>query len=813
MSFFLCGTVLAYQVPYDYSDVKYFYVFGPEGDKLMGAEDSEQVLIIDVPAAEPGKVTIGVYDPDTGGKEDWRIPFNEWNTTCEFAVYGNKMLDKQVFGQDDTYDQQIYTFGPYDKTQGEKIGALYRFKLVVKGLKGDDQNMFKVMISPEGAESFVENITFRLLHHEGDKMYFYPEVLAGTKHIVIENYDLDKKGGSSTLQVNALSTKMRINDSKSGEWSQTVIPIETETSGRMVYIITKGTQRYANAGLRIKDDKGNPVALYFREGRPPVSKVAVSVPVQQQETAVPDIKCNKFTFDATSSYDIDKQTLTYLWDFGDGETSTEPVVTHIYDKGGKYTVSLTVKDDSGLPCDNATTTQTIYVNTPPEAAFSGPELVCKNDTVTFDASATKDDTPDKISYIWNFGDGDRAEGKRVTHKYSKGGVYDVSLMVDDNANTECSVDSVQKRIKVNSAPVAAAGRDVTMCLDSINTDYTVAFDGSQSKDPDGDALEYTWDFGDGVTASGAEVTHTYKKGGEYKVTLTVNDSSGLACSSDSDTLNVELNKTPVAEAGLDKKICTGQSVSFDGSGSKTEPGESLSYKWSFGDGTEASGAKVSHTFKKGGKYMVLLTVDDGRGTPCSSSTDIITVDVNSRPVAELEEVEHICAGKKVYFDASGSNDADGDSLDYSWNFGDGNTAQGSSRINHSYSKGGVYNVSVTVDDGKDSPCSASSDAIKVKVNTPPKAVMDIERACCVDLQQKFTAVASSDADGDALSYLWDFGDGSTGSGATVSHIYTEPGTYKVVLTVNDGSGTECAGDSVSEYITVNAKPVPVIKIK
>ncbi len=242
VSFVMCGAVLAYQVPYDYSNVRYFYVFGSEGDKFMGAEDSEQVLIIDVPATEPGKVTIGVYDPDTGGKEDWKVPNNEWDTECEFAVYGRNMLDKKVFGQNDIYDQEIYTFGPYDKTQGEKKGDFYRFKLVVKGLSGDDQNMFKVMISPEGSEAFVENITFRLLPHQGDEMYFYPEIPEGTRQIVVENYDLDKTGGFSTLQVNALSKKMDINDSESGQWSRTFIPVETETGGRMVYIITKGTQ-------------------------------------------------------------------------------------------------------------------------------------------------------------------------------------------------------------------------------------------------------------------------------------------------------------------------------------------------------------------------------------------------------------------------------------------------------------------------------------------------------------------------------------------------------------------------------------------
>ena len=118
-----CGSSFAYQVPYDNSNVKYFYVFGKDGDPLMGAEDSELELFVDVPAAEAGDVTISVWDPDVGDKIDWRKPENDWDTTCEFAVYGASLLDKKEFGDDPEYDKQYYQFGPYPKTKGEKVGT------------------------------------------------------------------------------------------------------------------------------------------------------------------------------------------------------------------------------------------------------------------------------------------------------------------------------------------------------------------------------------------------------------------------------------------------------------------------------------------------------------------------------------------------------------------------------------------------------------------------------------------------------------------------------------------------------------------
>ncbi|MFC1570857.1 PKD domain-containing protein [Candidatus Omnitrophota bacterium] len=807
----------ATQVPYEDSEVRYFYVFGQDGDPLMGAEDSELEVVIDVPADCPNDVVIGVFDPNTGGTIDWKKPDSEWNTTTEFSVYGAKMLDSEKFGETE-YDGTYYDFGPYPKTSGEKKGNFYRFRLVAKGLEGNDQNLFKVMVKPNSAEVYSESITFRLLPHKGDKMYFYPEVPAGTSSVIVRNYDLDVDGGMSTLQVSALSHKTKIKDSESGEWAETSVSVESETGGRLYYIITKATQKHANAGLEVTDAGGKKLPIYFRKSTPPLTKAVAPAPKAKPKAKPapvkkPDLKCNKFTFDATHSYDVDKQDLSYLWDFGDGETSTDAVVTHIYEKGGEYTVSLKVTDSSGLPCDSGATSQKIYVNTPPVAAYSAPALVCAKDTVTFDASATRDDTPGNLSYLWSFGDGAHESGKKTSHTYDRGGKYNVTLTVDDNSGTACAIDSIQKSIKVNTAPVAVAGKDITMCLKSLSDEYAVVLNGSSSKDADGDNLTYTWNLGDGTTTEGAKVTHVYQKGGVYKVTLNVDDGSGLACSSDTDSLSVNLNKAPVAVAGSNKKVCTGQSVTFDGSASKTEAGETLSYEWSFGDGEKATGETVSHTYTRGGKHTAVLTVDDGRGTHCSISTDVVSVDVNSRPTAELAKVKDTCVGKKVNLDASASRDPDGDKLSYTWNFGDGTTTEGSSRVSHVYTKGGTYNVSVTVDDGQDSPCSGASDSIRVNVNTPPDAMMDVTKACCVDMEQKFSATSSKDPDGDKLSYFWDFGDGQTAEGANVTHTYTEPGNYKVFLKVDDGSGTECSAAYAAEFIKVNAKPVPVIKIR
>lgn len=806
VSFLLAGSGAswAYEVPRDNSNVNYFYVFGPQGDKFMGAEGDTFELYIDVPAASSEDLVIQVYDPDTSGKKDWRSnpSVNEWDTTTEFSVTGSSVLDSKSFTTE--YDQAYYQFGPYKKEQGEKVGSNYRFKLTARTTSGDDENLFKVRISPEHADSFVYKMTFRLLSKQGAKMTFHPEVPASTTNITVHNWDLDAEGGSSVLLEGDQQTQYPINDSLSGEWKTTDITLKGGNNSRLNYVITKGTQPYGNAGLKITDASGNPIPVYFRKGVPvaaPAPKPAAPAP------KAPTNKCNTYTFDARKSSDIDNDKISYRWDFGDGTSSTEPVVTKSYEKAGDYVVILTVTDDSGLVCDTAVTSTPVKVNTPPQAAITAPDLVCVNDTVTVDGARTTDDTPGTLTYKWALGDSTTADGVRVSKTYGKGGVYKIRLAVDDNSNTACSQDATEKTIRVNTAPTANAGEDISLCQRSGQEGFTVKLNGSGT-DADGDKLTYRWDFGDGTTGEGASPTHVYAKPGNYRATLTVEDGSGAPCSVAVDSVNINLNQAPVAVAGQAVKACTGATVTLDGSGST----DGMKYTWDFGDGTTGSGKIASHTYTKGGNYRATLTVDDGKGTPCSTASASVPVMINSIPSVTVSDAQPTCIGKTVALGATAS-DADGDAVKLTWDFGDGTTKVGGTNVTHTYAKGGFYTVTVTADDGKGSSCSLAADTAYVRVNTPPVANTGDNKVCCLDETVSFDGSRSSDADGDKLSYKWSFGDGATADTAQASHAYTQTGLYKIVLTVNDGSNTPCSESSSGFSAKVNAKPVPVIEVR
>lgn len=818
---FICSVILlsyvmppvpcfSFEIPENNSRAEYLYVFGPRGNPYDGADnaDNQQEIFINVPAETVERLIVEVYDPDTGGFRDQRPdPQHKWDTSVEFSLYGagEAPLESKVFGEAPEYDKRYYMFGPFDKGQGRKNGGFYQFKLAASALEGEDQNLFNVRIFPDGAEAFSYRISFRLLPHEGDKMFFYPEIPAGTTEIFVENYDLDPKGGSASLKDPLNGKVYEVDCSGSGRWASTPVKVAPSAHPRrLVYTVVKKTQQYANAALRVRDGNGNALPVYFKKSGP----VVIADYRVPESPAVPARKCNSFTFDASGSYDPDNGILSYFWDFGDGTTSSEPVVTHEYKKGGVYTVRLRVKNASGLECDSASSSREVKVSTPPQADFTAPQIVCAGNAVSFDAGKTTDDTPGTLTYEWDFGDGTGGEGRTVSKTYSKGGQYTVRLYVDDNSGSPCSKGTMSRNITVNSPPVANAGSDVNMCF-TARQEMKLEFNGSRSYDPDGDGLFYEWDFGDGGTASGAVVSHTFRKFGEFTVNLTVNDGRGSSCSTARDTLIVRLNSRPVANAGAEMVACVGREVVFDGSGSE---GEGLKYTWNLADGNKKEGMRVTHTYSKGGYYTPVLMVDDGKSNHCSVSSSALNLFVNTPPEVILANEPAVCLGETVQFDAF-AKDADGDELTYTWDFGDGTVIKGGASKTHVYAEGGVYTVKVTVDDNRGTPCSGVSAVSAVKINCRPVADAGPNLVCCLNKKAVFDASGSHDPDGDELKYYWDFGDGASAAGVKVTHAYVRSGEYTVTLKVDDGSGTPCSWSSASFQAKVSDRPVSVIKVK
>ncbi|WP_299257263.1 cellulase family glycosylhydrolase [uncultured Aquimarina sp.] len=173
----------------------------------------------------------------------------------------------------------------------------------------------------------------------------------------------------------------------------------------------------------------------------------------------------------------------------------------------------------------------------------------------------------------------------------------------------------------NLPPTARFTSNIT----SGDAPLTVSFNASTSSDPDGDNLTFSWNFGDGTTATGESISHLFTDIGEYQVVLTVSDGT----LSDTETVLITANDAdtniPVVSANISTDLTGGiapTTINFDASGSTVSDASTLTYSWDFGDGTAGSGMTINHEFVTAGSYVVVLTVANTDGI---SDTESITI--------------------------------------------------------------------------------------------------------------------------------------------------------------------------------------------
>jgi PKD repeat protein len=248
------------------------------------------------------------------------------------------------------------------------------------------------------------------------------------------------------------------------------------------------------------------------------------------------------------------------------------------------------------------------------------------------------------------------------------------------------------------------------------------------------------------------------------------------------------NKPPIAAftySPANPRVC--ESIFFNASASYDPDGSIASYTWDFDDGniTKVFNAIVSHHYEISGTYNVTLTVEDSGGLKNSTSREIT---VTAPPLASFSYSPTLPqVGETVIFNASQSKPDGGYIVSYEWDFGDANiTAIAEPVITHFYSTFGVYTVTLTVIDSENES-DTTSENIRVWAyphadfthNPPvPRVYENVE----------FDASHSTPDGGYIVSYEWNFGDATSGSGMTVTHQYAEAGNYTVTLNVTDSEG-------------------------
>ena len=252
------------------------------------------------------------------------------------------------------------------------------------------------------------------------------------------------------------------------------------------------------------------------------------------------------SFDAHYSHDDDGSILEYRWDLGDpADTGSrlESAITHEFRTPGTYIVKLTVTDNEGAMSHQQLA---VVVTDPPPVAEATVSDASPHpgDEVQFDGSASRDAFGEIVGYHWEFADGTTASTAKASHAYTNGGAYVVTLTVTDNTGLTAQ-DTVSMSVQPgtsNCTPTPGSGgtcggNSVTpLAVITIPKGYTscsggttavpLTFDGAASRPATGSIVLYQWDFGDGTTASGPIVEHTYSRAWSYTIVLTVTDTGG-----------------------------------------------------------------------------------------------------------------------------------------------------------------------------------------------------------------------------------------------------------------------------------------------
>ncbi|NTU73318.1 PKD domain-containing protein, partial [Candidatus Roizmanbacteria bacterium] len=223
------------------------------------------------------------------------------------------------------------------------------------------------------------------------------------------------------------------------------------------------------------------------------------------------------------------------------------------------------------------------------------------------------------------------------------------------------------------------------------------------------------------------------------------------------------------------------------------------YSWNFGDGSTANISSLSHTYTTPGTYTVTLSVADASGSSKQATIVITASAVQPPPDPTLPPDAVISTSPAVgnapftvQFDGSGSTATEPPIDSYSWDFGDGGTAEGVT-ASHTYSIPGDYYASLTVVDNI-GQIGITSTPVKVNIgpgsdNQPPTASFTATPVSgAPPILVTFIASTSSDPDGTISQYQWNFGDGSLATGITAQHTFIGIAEYTVSLTVTDNLG-------------------------
>jgi len=294
--------------------------------------------------------------------------------------------------------------------------------------------------------------------------------------------------------------------------------------------------------------------------------------------------------------------------------------------------------------------------------------------------------------------------------------------------------------------------------------------------------------------------------------------------------NATVNVAPTANPGPSQNVVVGAVVSMDGSASKDSDGGSLTFKWTLIGRPIGSAASLTNptypnpkfTADLAGNYVVSLVVSDGKADSTVATVSVTATVANAAPVANAGVNQNVVIASTVTLDGTASTDANNDSLSYKWVLQSKPAtssatlaAATSAKPSFKADVAGTYVATLVVSDGKANSELAAVSILASATNLAPVAKPGVNQSVVVGSKVSVDASASSDPNGDSITYRWSLLFKPVGSTATLSSATTASatftadlaGTYLVGLTVNDGKV-----DSPVVVLTVTAAKLNAVPV-
>ncbi len=451
------------------------------------------------------------------------------------------------------------------------------------------------------------------------------------------------------------------------------------------------------------------------------------------------------TLDASSSTDPDGTIVEYNWSASDGQTASSKRVNMTFSNVGTYTITLVVKDDSGV---SDTVLKTVTVTAKPVIPVAHLTVSPTNGeaplTVSLNGSGSTDADGTIVEYAWTTSDGQQAFGANTQMTFNHAGTYSITLTVTDNDGV---TDTAKDGVTVTAKPVAPVAH-LGISPKNGEAPLTVSLNGSGSTDADGTIVEYAWKASNGQQAFGTNTEITFSHSGTYDITLTVTDNGGMTATVQD---SVTVTAKPVAPvAHLSISPTNGEApltVSLNGSGSTDADGTIVEYAWKASNGQQAFGTNTEITFSHSGTYDITLTVTDNGGLTDTAQGNVTVTppSPNVPPTAafSIYPTEGV-APLTITLDASGSTDSDGMIAEYNWIATDGQERYTNKKlVNMTFSNVGTYIISFMVTDDK----GAESTVVQQTVT-----VTATDNDGLTDTAQDSVTVEESDTESD-IAYL------------------------------------------------------------